>query len=491
MSYLSETPSLFRPIKRRSNWFRVWLWIGLLLGAIWFLLQVNRGQVKPLFQPTLTPTRAAQSYILEAQALFNAGKLDDPNSDQDAIGAYQMAVLVEPTNAAVWAELARIQNYSSSTLSTDTERLARRQEALVSAQKAAELAPDDSTIQAILAFVLDWNASSNLITVEQREDYLTEAERVASRAYNLDPNNVLALAFYAEVLLDQQRWAQALQYAEQAVALGDQLMDTHRVYATVLEYQGNYRVSIEEYQKAVAITPNLTFLHLLIGFGYRNLGNRAAEQGNPDLATTLYEDALEYFDRAVSINEQIGVRDPQPYIAIAKTYVQLGEFFVAARNAEKALKFDPLNADAYAQLGDIYVRAKNYEYALPALECAVEGCQAIWLTDRNDPNSLNAVYCKEVGGCGEREIETAEFLFGADILEKSVQVQPLNLTNLTVAYHYIRYGSVLGYLNRAGSGYCDKAIALMQTLRDSPFGSDVFLLQNIEANESLCAGQAR
>ena len=81
--------------------------------------------------------------------------------------------------------------------------------------------------------------------------------------------NALALAFYAEVLLDQQKWDQAKQYATQAVELAPDSMDAHRVLGTVLEAWGYYRDAIDEYIKASEITPNLTFLYLRIGLGYR------------------------------------------------------------------------------------------------------------------------------------------------------------------------------------------------------------------------------
>ncbi len=48
---------------------------------------------------------------------------------------------------------------------------------------------------------------------------------------------------------------------------------------------------------------------------------------------------------AADIDEQLGVRNPIPNLEIAKTYTQQGEFFIAARNAEKALSFDPTNAE--------------------------------------------------------------------------------------------------------------------------------------------------
>ncbi len=434
------------PPKPRSNPYRILLLAVLILGAIWLLLSVNRGAIQSPFMPTPTPTRSPNSYLFEAQAYFNAGKLDDPASDQDAIGAYQLALQVDPQNALVWAELARIQTYSTNLVSTDQQRLALLQEALTSIEQAVALAPDDSTVYAIYAFVLDWNASSNLITLDQREDYLARAETAANRAYLLDPDNALALAFFAEVLLDQQKWDQALQYAKQAVELAPDLMDTHRVLATVFESVGAYRDAIQEYIYASEITPNLTFLYLRIGLVYRHL--------------QIYNTALEYFERAAVINEQLGVKDPLPYIAIAKTYAQQGEFFIAARNGEKALSFDPTNADTYGQLGMIYVQARNYETALPALRCAVEGCSA-------------------------EDNETALLFVDEGILESSVAVEPLELTNLTVAYYYVRYGSVLAYLDGEDHTYCQHSLELMQVLRNA-FPEDELLMQNVEDNEATC-----
>jgi tetratricopeptide (TPR) repeat protein len=432
--------------------------MGLILGSVAVLLQVRRGEIKPLFMPTPTPTRTSQSYTMEAQVYFAAGKLDDPATDQDALGTYELATKVDPTNAQLWAELARIQTYSYALLSTDTDRLTRLQQALASADQAIKLAPDDSTVRAIHAFVLDWNASTNLITSEQRDAYLNQAESDAVRALQLDPNNVLALAFYAEVLVDQQKWSQAEQYAKQAVERAPDSMDVHRVYATVLENIAEYRTSIEQYLAAADITPNFTYLYLRVGYGYRNLGLRElSTQGQEQLYTT----ALVYFDRAASINEQLGLRDPSPYIAIAKTYTQMGQALVASRNAEKALEFDPTNSDTYGQLGMIYVQSKNFESALIALQCAVEGCTA-------EDNTI------------------AKDLVKQGLLTESVAVKPVPLTNTTVGYYYIRYGSVLAYMRKEGDGSCKKSLALMAKLR-ATFPNDVDMLSNIQENEDLCA----
>jgi len=444
------------PVKPKSNPYRVLAIVVLIMGGTWLLISLQRGVVQSPFNPTPTPTRSPESYIMAAQAYFAAGKLDDPVSDQDAIGAYQKALAIDPKNAQIWAELARIQTYSSSMRSTDQERFDRLQEALTSVEKAVELAPDDSTVSAVYAFVLDWNASSNLITADEREAYLAKAENAANRAYTLDPNNALALAYYAEVLLDQQKWDQAKQYATQAVQRAPDSMDAHRVLGLVLESWGYYRDAIDEYLKATQITPYFTYFYLRIGLGYRELGSRELS-GNQK---QLYNTALDYFEKAAKINEQLDIQDPYPYIAIAKTYAQQGEFFIAARNAEKALSFDPANADTYGQLGMIYVQARNYETALPALRCAVDGCTA-------------------------PENELANLFVDNGLLTQSYSVQPIPLTNLNVAYYYVRYGSVLAYLNSPENNYCTHSLELMTRLRLA-FPDDPVLMQNVEDNEATC-----
>jgi tetratricopeptide (TPR) repeat protein len=426
----------FRQQKPRSNIYRVLVLLALIAGGLWLTTQVGTSSndlVKPLFLPTPTATRTADSYLMIAESYFDAGKIDDP-VETDAINAYRQALALDPDNAIARAELARLLTYSTSLLSSTESKLERMAEAREESAKAVELAPDDSTVRAIYALTLDWSASL-APSEEQRLEWLTEAEQQASQAYNQDPNNALALAYYAEVLLDQRKWSQAEQHARQAVEIAPELMDTHRVYAYVLETFGQYRVAIEQYEKAAAINPNLTFLYIRIGVIYRELA--------------VYEVALEYFEKAVRINEANGVQDPIPYIAIAKTYARMGEFFVAALNAKEALSFDPTNANTYGQLGDIYVRSRNYEGAMPVLKCAVEGCSA-------------------------EENEAGE-----------VAVEGLELTNLEVAYYYARYASVLAALSRPGSNYCPDAMPVLAEVR-RVYGDNPTLMSIVEENEAIC-----
>lgn len=426
----------FNTNKTTINYAFVSILIALIAIGLWFASQVHDpdGRFEPLFLPTPTATRTVDSLVQEGEAYFEAGKIYDPEG-KDAIDAYYDVLERHPDNAQVRAELARLLTYSSALLSTTEERTERLALARQEIQQAAELAPSDSTVQAIKSLVLDWSFTSTAASQEEKQDWINQAEQAANLAITLDPNNSLALAFYAEVLLDQNQKAQAEEHARLAVQQGPELMDTHRVYGTVLESLGEYRYAIEEFEKAAEINPNLTFLYIRIGVIYR--------------ALKVYDVALEYFAKAIAINQSNGVEDPLPYIAIAKTYSRDGEFFIAAVNGEKAIAINPTNADTYGQLGDIYVRARNYEGALPVLKCAVVGCTA----EEN-----------EVGG---------------------VAVQALDLTNFDVAYYYARYGSVLAALSRPEQNYCPEALEVMAELKSS-FGDDLTLMSIVADNEAIC-----
>ena len=425
----------FRPKKRSLNPYRVILLIGLILGGIWILLGIDRGNIQPLFLPTPTPTRTVNSYIMEGEAQFMAGSLEG------AIAAYQKAVTVEPSNSQAWAELARIQTYSSSLLSTNEDRYDRLTQALESIEQATAIDPDNAEVQAMRSFVLDWYASNPLVPPGEMQSALNDAEAAAIRALQLDNENALALAFLAEILVDQQKWAQAEETIKLAVAIEPNSMDVQRVYGYVLESLGQYRLAIEKYRESVKIHPNLTFLYIFIGRNFRSL--------------EVHNRALEEFEKAAQINEQLGVQDPVPYVEIAKTYSRDGEFFAAALNAEKAIRINPYNPNTYGQLGIIYTKARNFEGAQPAFKCAVRGCSA-------------------------EENQVAIELMGA-----GVEVIGLPLTSATVAFYYAQYGSVLAALSRPNQNYCPEALQVLDEVRGN-YPNDPIFNQIIDENIAIC-----
>jgi len=422
------------------------------MAGTWLVTRLRTGEVRNPFSPTPTSTRTSNSWVLEGEASFNAGDLTT------AITAYQQATKVDKNNAGALAELARIQAYSSRLLSNDSDRLARLTEALQSADQAKALAPEDSNVLAIRAFVLDWNADPALDALRKGNrnaaNLLIEADQEALLAIHSNGQNPLALAFYAETLVDEQKWTQAGQNIQNALNIGTQLMDVHRVYAYYLESGRNYNQAIDEYQKALAINPNLTFLYISIGLNYRTLALNSPPGAQQ---TGLYNQALTNFAKAASLNVQLKILDPSPYLAIAKTYAQEGEFFAAALNAQKAVAIDPTNADLYGQLGDIYKRGRNYETAIVALRCAVSGCSPAESCQARNLSS----------DCG------------------GATVQPL-LLNPNSATYYLDLGSLLAAFSPNIPSYCTEAVNVL-TLIKNAYPDNAILVLNANDGLSICA----
>ena len=464
MNINSRRPLFHR--RPQSNIYRMFLWVVMLLGGVWILQQMNRGEIQPLFLPTPLPTRAPASYLEEGNAHFTAGNLTA------AILAYQEALRLNPNDAQSWAKLARIQTYSSAFLITNDEKKARLREALDSATKAVELAPEDSMVRAIRAFTLDWNANGAFHTAEEVQDFLIEAESEAQIAQRLDNQNPLALAYFAEILVDQNKWNQAEIIIQQALDIPEatQWMDVYRVSGYVQEALGQYNLAISEYEKAIAIERNFTFLYSRIGANYRRLALDVATTQGEEAARPVYEQSLEYFDKVVRINEQLGVKDPLPHLSIARTYSQLGEFFIAARNVQTALEYEPTNADIYGQLGVIYFRSRNYEGSIFSLECAIYGCSG--------ENS-----------CLGRGLDRCFPNLG----ENPVDVQGLAISSNTIVYYYI-YGSVQAALSRARDNRCDKAykafdevMTELETNPDDYVDGRETIISIVDAGEEICA----
>jgi tetratricopeptide (TPR) repeat protein len=434
--YIPERKPLFRKNVKKTNPYGIAAMLAIIFGMVIFLRSLNQGEVTPLFLPTPTPTRTLDSFAGEAAVYFRAGDLDK------AIEAYQQAVLLDPGNAEYRAELARILVYSSTLLTIDQERIDRLQEALQMINSAVEIAPEESMVHAIKSFTLDWLAGNSL-TQADNETMLNEAEQEAIYAIQLDNQNMLALAYYAEILVDQQKWIQAEQNIREAAERAPELMDVRRINGYTQESLGNYSLAINEYKEAIQINPNLTFIYLRIGANYRKL--------------LQYEAALEYFDKAATINEQLGVNDSIPYFSIATTYTQMGEFFSAGLNARKGLNFDPDNADAYGRLGIVYHRSRNYEGAIPAFKCATEGCTA-------------EESC-EVRQCNPES-------------DPMVEVVGLPLSAGTVDY-YLTYGAVLAGMHRTSNGFCEKAMDVLDLVKQN-YSSDPILMQNVLESETIC-----
>jgi len=154
---------------------------------------------------------------------------------------------------------------------------------------------------------------------------------------------------------------------------------------------------------------------------------------------------------------QLKISDPTPYLAIAKTYIQQGEFFAAARNAQKAVALNPTNADLYGQMGDIYRSGRNFETAIVALRCAVSGCSP-------------------VDSCTARNL-------GTDC--GGSKVQPL-LLNPNSATYYLELGNLLAAFSPNIPSYCTEAVDVLTRVKNA-YPDNSIVVSNANDGLSICA----
>lgn len=522
--------------RRRSNPWRVVVMLGLIIGVVLLLRSLQQGEVQPLFLPTPTATRTGNSFGEEAEVHFAAGDLPaairayeagiqvDPadaelwamlaraqtynsfllttqeerrQSLDEARRNVDRAIEVNPDNALSHTVRALVYDWSASAEVKDSITVGDQvrvsgtiSEGGVITANLIELEGLDlaggEEVETIEGAALIFSGQVDAIqddswvvsgrTVEltpltlirdknRREIFLAEAQNAATRALQLETNYSLANAYRAEILVDQGNLAQAADLSETALqdAIAQRiepgfLMDIHRVRASVYESQGWYNSAIEEYLEAAKINPNLTILYLKIGANYR--------------ALSQFDQALEYFDRAARINAQLGIQDPNPYLAIGNTYARDGEFFVASINMQRALSISPTNPEIYARLATVFYQARNYEGSIPVFKCALRGCSA---------QETGDILC-ELGLAPNCEPETES---AAAI---GVAVRGMPLSSETVEYYYT-YGSALTFY--AGSEVyptaCDEAEDVFIELM-AKYGGDPLIAAIVAEGRQICAG---
>lgn len=324
--------------RRRIHPWRILILIAL-VGAAVYVNQVVVPATPPLFIPTATPTRNPASYITDAEAAFNEGKLSA------AIDAYREAIRSNPNDPAIYVALARVEIYAG-----------KYKDAQDDAENALLLNPNNPNALALRGWALTF-----------QQDYLP-AEASIKKAIELDPNNVWAHAFYAELIADQiANGTAALGAPEKAasesnIALGldANSLEAHRARGIVLQVTGNYEEAIQQFEAAAQINNHIADIHMALGDSYRYLKD------------PQYDKAIDEYTQASLLRPD----DPVAYAAISRTYATTGDYAKSIQYAQQAVAVDPGNPYYWGNLGQMYYRTGKYEDAINALRLAVRGGNA-------------------------------------------------------------------------------------------------------------------
>jgi tetratricopeptide (TPR) repeat protein len=340
--YLSGSKWNLRKKRRRSRPWRILLILVFIAAAVYFW-QIYIPTIPPPFIPTPTPTRSPASYVLEAESLFEAGKLEQAEE------AYQEAILADPREPAHYTELARVRMFAGKFADAET-----------SARDALVLNPDSALAHALLAWSLDFQAGSVEDPVLQNEMLVTALE-AAQTAVDINPNLAEARAIMAEILVDTnlENYEGALEHARAAVAIDNTSLEAHRALAYVWEMTGNRELALESYIAARSLNSFLPRLHLDIGNMMRAMGD--------------YDGARESYLNAVALSPT----STEPLTYLVQLYAGIGEYGVASQYARNAVELDPANPRLRGNLGRMYYHNGVLDEAIIQFNLAIRGGQSL------------------------------------------------------------------------------------------------------------------
>lgn len=261
--------------------------------------------------------------------MYLSGKINQ------AITAYDEAILSDPTNPANYVALARLQ-----VMAGDYD------EAIKNSQNALLKNPNNPLAHAVMGWALGF-----------QEKY-SEGEIEIKKAIDLDPSNALAYAFLAEILTVQNDYTlydRASEASKTALQLGPELMETHRARGIVLLNTQNLEEALQEFQTAMTINKNIPDLNLYLGITYKALGE--------------YDQAQEALLAAYALNPT----DTVALTELSRAFFGDGRYPQAAQYAEEAVKVDPADARLHGNLGIIYYKQEDLGKAVDSLSMAVHG----------------------------------------------------------------------------------------------------------------------
>ncbi|HEY6120526.1 MAG TPA: protein kinase [Pyrinomonadaceae bacterium] len=221
--------------------------------------QKLRGRLSGAEQQKVSKTYPAnaEAYQLYLKGRYHVLKLT-LSEIQTGISFFQQAIALDPSYALAYVGLADAYR---SALAGDMPPKELLPNARSAAQKAIELDDTLADAHAELGFIIfwfdwDWNA----------------AEREYKRALTLDPNNADAHLFYAHLLSNTGRHAEALGEAKRARELDPLNLRINTLEGQFLIHAGQTDEAIARLQKTFEMDPNYYLAHLFAASAYIEKG---------------------------------------------------------------------------------------------------------------------------------------------------------------------------------------------------------------------------
>jgi tetratricopeptide (TPR) repeat protein len=336
--YLRGSKWNMRQRRPRINWFLIVI-VVILIAIVTYVDRFILPTAQTPFMPTPTVTRSPESYVTEAEGLFNNGKL------LQAIDTYTQAIRLQPEDPTLYIALARVQIFAG-----------KYDEALVNAENSLLLNNNNSMAYAVRGWALTYKL-----------DY-TNADDSLKNALRLDDSNGQAHAYNAFLYGKMYEnnagpytdpIQTAISESNAAISLAPDSLEAHWARAYILGLassdQANLELAVQQYLAAIKINGNIAQIHLELGVTYKALGTI-------DLAIQQYT-AANKFDPSSYL--------PELYSSRADAFI--GEFDKALQWADAAVRDAPVNADLRGNWGYMLYKTNAFSAANEQLSLAING----------------------------------------------------------------------------------------------------------------------
>lgn len=254
-----------------------------------------------------TKNLAAYEAFLQGRALFEEAVSGE--TDLQSLAAFDAAIALDPNYAAAFAHRARALSVIASQSGDQGLALARRQQALVSATRAVELAPTFGDGHSALGFIL---LSSKLDARAAKMPF------DKSLAYGAGDGDILT--GFAMFCARTKRESEAASTIARAIVLDPLNPTVYRSAGQIAALARHYPAAIIHYQRALAMNPKASVVHALIGSALYSSGRlkqaRVAYASEPNTMFGLPGLAI--------IDKQEG-RDAMAQNALATLVTQFGD----------------------------------------------------------------------------------------------------------------------------------------------------------------------
>jgi TolB-like protein/Tfp pilus assembly protein PilF len=263
----------------------------------------------------------SKAYELYAQGRYLYLQYDR-QSQEKALDHFRQAIALDSRYALAHCGVADVYADFSSQYLPPSEAMPKARAAALKAIEIDETLPDAHHSLALVKWWGDWDWAG--------------AEREYQRALELNPNFVHARIYYAQFLLQQKRFEEALRVIEQAKAYDPASLLALSREGDVYALMRRYDRAIEIYRKVLGLNPNLAGVqrNLSVALSQQGRHQEAIAQANqfqtPALSATkayIYARAGRRGEAMKLLRElkTLAAHEPVSPVSIARIYIGLGD----------------------------------------------------------------------------------------------------------------------------------------------------------------------